>query len=221
MDSAQVWLLFIKYLHEFLILTKRRQYCLHFFSNKPGSRLRDLLGFHDTAICSRIQAQITYLPSLVCALLHRLYLTTTSSQEGDERNRLWLIYWRLWLPREAEQDFQLPSVSQKVELCASTLSPEGNMKEPGCLAQGRRGPSALAVNYPGEGCAGKCCIMPSPPLNRSDLFAVVCRCCFDHLVKEKLAHFSNNRARKELGFYMIADCFFPPHLKKAMQVLLS
>lgn len=53
--------------------------------------------------------------------------------EGE--NGLWLIYWRLWLPREAEQDFQLPSMPYRVELCTSTLSPEGNAKEPGCLAE--------------------------------------------------------------------------------------
>lgn len=95
------------------------------------------------------------------------------------------------------------------------------MKEPGCLALGRRGPSALAVKYPGEGCAGKCCIMPSPPLNQSDLFAVVCRCCLTVLFKQNWPILVITGPERSWGFYMIADCFFFSRLKKAMQVLLS
>lgn len=82
---------------------------------------------------------MTTLPSLGSALLH--YILLPRKGVGGE-NGLWLIYWRLWLPREAEQDFQLPSMPYGVELCTSTLSPEGNAEEPGCLAE-EEGPKWL------------------------------------------------------------------------------
>lgn len=88
------------------------------------------------------------------------------------------------------------------------------MKEPGCLALGRRGPSALAVKYPGEGSAGKRCIMPSAPLNQRDLFAVVCRCSLTVLLKKNWPILVITGPEKNRGFYMVADCCFFLVLKK-------
>lgn len=79
------------------------------------------------------------------------------------------------------------------------------MKEPGCLALRRRGPSALAINYPGEGCAGKCCIMPSPPLNQRDLFTVVCRCCLTVLLKKNWSILVITRPERSCRFYITSE----------------
>lgn len=105
-----------------------------------------------------------------------------------------------------------------MELCTSTLSPEGNAQEPGCLA-GEEGPRSLGRKISWQGSAGKCCIMPSPPLNQSDLFTVARRWCLTILLKKNLSFFVIIGPEQSWGFYIIAGFF--PCLKKEVQVLLS
>lgn len=58
------------------------------------------------------QGQLTYLPQVQPELLHPS-LPPLEARKRNEKVALWLIYWRLWLPSEAEQDFQLPSLPRE------------------------------------------------------------------------------------------------------------
>lgn len=113
LDSAQIWLLFIKYLqwlaafiNEFPVLTKKEVVLSPYYKEETGSERLGWLQW-----CSHLQySSLHHLSTQVQSMLFCTISHYRFKPERGWENRLWLIYWRLWLPREAEQDFQLPSV---------------------------------------------------------------------------------------------------------------
>lgn len=104
MDPAQVWSLFeylqwlATFIDEFWILCKKEVVVSPCY--KWGNRLREIY-LASFAVEFKPGSLISQVQSVLFCIISCYHFKPGRGWE----NRLRLIYWRLWLPREAEQDF--------------------------------------------------------------------------------------------------------------------